>query len=184
MRHNRPATESRFIQAATRILRDEGFAGWGINPIARTAGADKVLIYRYFGDLNGLLAAVVEQTPFWPDPDDLPQHSLRAFVEATLLHLRDHREAMVLLASPSPATIGTLIQDHFLKQRDRWVRFLHQHLQSVPDTHAHWFRLLPDNLWSCACLAGSDPYLPADFTQAWRSDSIRYADETLPTELL
>ena len=38
---------------------------------ARRAGVDKVLVYRYFGGLPGLLAAYAEQGGFWWRPEDI-----------------------------------------------------------------------------------------------------------------
>jgi AcrR family transcriptional regulator len=40
------------------VLVDKGFGGWGVNSIARAAGCDKQLIYRYFGGLDGLAKAL------------------------------------------------------------------------------------------------------------------------------
>ncbi len=55
---NREDTTDRILNAALEILAAEGFAALGINPIARRAEADKQLIYRYFGGLEGLLQAL------------------------------------------------------------------------------------------------------------------------------
>ena len=79
MPRNRQKTESTIREAALRILREDGFEGWGVNAIARAAGIDKVLIYRYFGSLEDLLEEIVKETPFWPDPDALPDQSAEAF---------------------------------------------------------------------------------------------------------
>ena len=46
------------------IVRD-GLAAVGVNALAREAGCDKVLIYRYFGDLDGVYAAFAAQSDFW-----------------------------------------------------------------------------------------------------------------------
>jgi AcrR family transcriptional regulator len=48
-------TKSRILQAVGRLLAESGFNSLGINAIAREAGVDKVLIYRYFTDLPTLL---------------------------------------------------------------------------------------------------------------------------------
>ncbi len=37
----------------------------GVNALAREAGFDKVLIYRYFGDLDGVYRAFAAQSDFW-----------------------------------------------------------------------------------------------------------------------
>jgi len=68
---NRPHTESRIIRSVGTVLEDDGFEKVGINLIARTAGVDKVLIYRYFGGLDGLLAAFGESADIWWDVDEI-----------------------------------------------------------------------------------------------------------------
>lgn len=54
-----------------RLLAQSGFKDLGVNAIAREAGVDKVLIYRYFGGLADLLKAFAEETDFWPDLTEL-----------------------------------------------------------------------------------------------------------------
>jgi len=43
----------------------------GVNAIAREARADKVLVYRYFGSLAGLLKAYAQSSDFWPSAEEL-----------------------------------------------------------------------------------------------------------------
>lgn len=62
---DRPATERRILDSAQKILTEQGPAGLGVNAIARAAGVDKQLIYRYFGGLDGLLAALGERIAQW-----------------------------------------------------------------------------------------------------------------------
>ncbi len=52
------------------MLAREGFAGIGVNAIAKEAGVDKVLIYRYFGGLPDLLA-FYGGSGLWPSVDEL-----------------------------------------------------------------------------------------------------------------
>jgi AcrR family transcriptional regulator len=59
-RRDREATERRLVEAAVEILRSEGFGQLGVNAVADRAGVGKVLIYRYFGGLPGLLRAVAD----------------------------------------------------------------------------------------------------------------------------
>jgi AcrR family transcriptional regulator len=68
---DREATRQRILAAVGEVLAAEGFRGLGINAIAKQAGTDKVLIYRYFGDLDGLLAAYAEEGDFWWSVDEL-----------------------------------------------------------------------------------------------------------------
>lgn len=58
-------TEKRLINAVSTIIENEGFAKVGINKVAREAGCDKVLIYRYFGGIEGLLSAWATQNDFY-----------------------------------------------------------------------------------------------------------------------
>ena len=62
---NRANTESAIFHAARDLLADEGFQGFGINAIARRAGCDKQLIYRYYGGLDGLLDAIGADLGDW-----------------------------------------------------------------------------------------------------------------------
>ncbi len=55
---DRARTEEAIIAAARDVLADQGFQGFGINAIARRAGCDKQLLYRYYGGLDGLADAI------------------------------------------------------------------------------------------------------------------------------
>lgn len=66
MQRNREQTRAAILEAVGKLLARSGFKELGINAIAREAGADKVLIYRYFGGLPALLKAFAEETDFWP----------------------------------------------------------------------------------------------------------------------
>jgi len=54
---NRDATRERILAAVGNLLARDGFSGLGVNALARQAGVDKVLIYRYFGGIDALLDA-------------------------------------------------------------------------------------------------------------------------------
>lgn len=58
-------SETQLIEAVSTIITEEGFSKMGINKIARTAGCDKVLIYRYFGGLDGLIAVWAKKHDFY-----------------------------------------------------------------------------------------------------------------------
>lgn len=55
---DREATERAILDAALALLAEEGFHAFGVNEIARRAGCDKQLLYRYFGGTDGLVDAV------------------------------------------------------------------------------------------------------------------------------
>ena len=50
-------TQARILDALARLILKKGLASVGVNALAREARCDKVLIYRYFGDLDGVYAA-------------------------------------------------------------------------------------------------------------------------------
>ncbi|WP_005032364.1 TetR/AcrR family transcriptional regulator [Holophaga foetida] len=60
------ATRALILEAVGRLLVREGFGALGVNAVAREAGVDKVLIYRYFGGMDALLEAWGEDPNFWP----------------------------------------------------------------------------------------------------------------------
>jgi AcrR family transcriptional regulator len=79
-RRDRAATEDRIIAAVGDVLARDGFGAVGINAIAKEAGVDKVLIYRYFGGLPELLRAWGESGRFWPSVDELLGSDPEAFL--------------------------------------------------------------------------------------------------------
>ena len=62
---DRAATEKRIFEAARALLADGGFQAFGVNAVARKAGCDKQLIYRYFGGLDGLVDAIGADLAGW-----------------------------------------------------------------------------------------------------------------------
>ncbi|CAL4865815.1 hypothetical protein MMA231_00051 [Asticcacaulis sp. MM231] len=62
---NREATRAALLKAAKTTLAEQGFQVFGINAVARQAGCDKQLIYRYFDGLEGLLEAIGQDVAQW-----------------------------------------------------------------------------------------------------------------------
>lgn len=62
---NRHATEQTLIKAVNDIIEENGFEGLGINAIAAKAKVSKMLIYRYFDSLDGLIVAYIQQNDYW-----------------------------------------------------------------------------------------------------------------------
>lgn len=67
MERNRKITEEKFIDAVHSILFQEGYGALGVNAVAEKAGMNKVLLYRYFGSLEGLLERYIEGMDPFPD---------------------------------------------------------------------------------------------------------------------
>ncbi|MGE9292065.1 MAG: TetR/AcrR family transcriptional regulator [Puniceicoccales bacterium] len=102
MKRNRAQTEDRIVQAAVDLIVKDGFNGFGINLVATRSGVDKVLIYRYFQGLDGLLAHIATHTEFFPAaatlfPED-DTGSLEAFVDAYRKALRSRPLTRALLS--------------------------------------------------------------------------------------
>ncbi|MBS1447505.1 TetR/AcrR family transcriptional regulator [Odoribacter laneus] len=76
---DRQATERRLLKTVGEMIAENGFEKIGINAVANCSGVSKVLIYRYFGSVEGLMAAYIRQHDFWinfslelPDRSQLP----------------------------------------------------------------------------------------------------------------
>ncbi len=67
----RENTETRILDAVGTILSRKGFRYLGVNGIAREAGVDKVLIYRYFGGLQPLLRTYFTRRKYWPSTEEI-----------------------------------------------------------------------------------------------------------------
>jgi AcrR family transcriptional regulator len=71
MTRSRLQTEQRILDALGSILLEQGYPAVGVNAVARQAGCDKVLIYRYFGGFEELLLAFAETTELWWEVDEI-----------------------------------------------------------------------------------------------------------------
>lgn len=81
---DREATRQRLIDAVGDLLAEKGFAGIGVNAVARQAGVDKVLIYRYFGGLPALIKAFGQDGDFWPSIEELAGGDVDAYRRLSL----------------------------------------------------------------------------------------------------
>lgn len=79
MERDRKATEKRLLDTIGEMVAENGFEKIGINAVATRSGVSKILIYRYFGSVEGLMAAYIRQHDFWinfslevPDRTQLP----------------------------------------------------------------------------------------------------------------
>lgn len=62
---DREKTEQKILNAVGKIVQEKDFDSLGINAIAEEAGVAKVLIYRYFGDFEGLLREWALRSHYW-----------------------------------------------------------------------------------------------------------------------
>ncbi|MBC8155525.1 MAG: helix-turn-helix transcriptional regulator, partial [Bacteroidetes bacterium] len=66
IRRNRAKTTQRIVEALEDVIAERGLEGVGVNRIAEKAGVSKVLIYRYFGGLDGLMDYYVKMGKLFP----------------------------------------------------------------------------------------------------------------------
>ena len=76
LKKGRLQTEQKILHALEQLLLEQGFPAVGINSLARQARCDKVLIYRYFDGLDGLLKAFAESTELWWNIDEILTESV------------------------------------------------------------------------------------------------------------
>ena len=99
VKKGRLQTEQKILRGLEQLLLEQGFPAIGINSVARQAGCDKVLIYRYFDGLDGLLQAFAEITELWwnvdeiitESADQIGQQPLQVFLQVLL---KRHVEAL------------------------------------------------------------------------------------------
>ena len=181
MARNRAKTEERILEAARDLIGAEGFRNWGVNHLARSAGVDKVLIYRYFTNMDGVYQQMVATTVLSPEATE--PADLEAFLLAWWQHLRGDALGRQILYWRHTADFiletANLIQSEF---RDGVLQFV---ATRPADPWA-------DCLFSALCDHLEDENAPNHFRRilevvpqrensAARSPS---GDETLPTELL
>jgi AcrR family transcriptional regulator len=83
-KRDRKATEDNILQAFEDVLLRDGVAGIGVNSVAQAAGVNKVLIYRYFGDLPGLARQWASNSAFWPSALELIGDDPEAFAKLSV----------------------------------------------------------------------------------------------------
>ena len=65
MVRDKEETKQKLIDAVGQIMIKGGYQDVGVNAVAKEAGVDKVLIYRYFDGLDGLLAEFADQQDYF-----------------------------------------------------------------------------------------------------------------------
>ena len=129
---DRELTEQRLIETVGRLLARSGFAALGVNALAREAGVDKVLIYRYFDGLPNLLKAYCERGDFWPtaaevllpDVATLRATPLAARTAAIVVNLLDalRRRPQTIEILAWEVVESNALTDTLAAIRERWSR--------------------------------------------------------------
>lgn len=66
MARDRFATHAAILESAAQLVAAHGVGALGVNLLAEASKCDKVLIYRYFGGLDGVLRTLGEERMVWP----------------------------------------------------------------------------------------------------------------------
>jgi AcrR family transcriptional regulator len=136
-------TKGKLIKAVGQVLAKEGFKSLGVNKVAKAAGVDKVLVYRYFGGLPELIGEYSKTVDFWPTVEELigpnpdrikkvpPDEQLSEFFKSFLSALRKRPITQDILAWE------LLERNEFSKQlEDRRIRTIleyFEYLDEIPD---------------------------------------------------
>ncbi|MGB0408875.1 MAG: TetR/AcrR family transcriptional regulator [Opitutales bacterium] len=115
LKRSRKNTEQRFQDAVLELVAESGCAHLGVNLVAQRAGSDKVLIYRYFGGIEGLLQSVAESRTWLPEANELlhsvsgrPAQILSQLASLLCRHIRmdatTHQLSLWRRASANPLT--------------------------------------------------------------------------------
>jgi len=127
----RQATEEALLDALEAVLLRDGLRNLSVNAVVAEAGAGKPLLYRYFGDLAGLVRAWGERRGLWADlaaqggPPSRRARGERAFRDqiadeliAVAGYLREHPVSVEFLAeelsanADFSAALATARADH------------------------------------------------------------------------
>lgn len=65
-KRDRVSTTRRIVDALEQVLLEKGLDGVAVNAVAEKAGVSKVLIYRYFGGIDGLMSHYVHAGGLFP----------------------------------------------------------------------------------------------------------------------
>ena len=90
---------NRILQAVSEVIAERGAERIGINAVAEKAGVNKVLIYRYFGNWEGLMEQFIKEG-----------HFLTAYNEAFLVSKANAAD----IAAPVPVASQQIWTDYML----------------------------------------------------------------------
>ncbi len=110
-KRDKSRTKGKILKALEEVIEQSGADKIGVNLIARTAGVNKVLIYRYFGGVEGLMENYVKSGQFTTPVGD-------AFIESySSPHLSDRGDAWRQLMQ---TTISDLTSRKATRELIRW----------------------------------------------------------------
>lgn len=146
MARDKEETKARILTAVGKLLAESGFQQLGVNAIAREAGVDKVLIYRYFENLPTLLQTFGKEGNYWLTVEELvgdeatiEAESLDEWMHLLLVRfLRDLQQRSITQEILRWELLeGNELTQELAQVRDRMaidsLQFLHQKCNFPPD---------------------------------------------------
>jgi len=100
---NKELTKEKLVKAVGKVMASVGFQQLGVNLVAREAGVDKKLIYRYYQGLQGLVAEYAQTLDFWPSAEELvgpDREAVRKMAPHSLMSLFFKRYLQAILTRP------------------------------------------------------------------------------------
>jgi AcrR family transcriptional regulator len=134
------AMRERILDAIGQMIVRDGLASVGINALAREAGCDKVLIYRYFDDLEGVYAAFAERGDIWGTVDEIiagidparvsSAEAGKLILRRTAMAIRSRPLALAILAAEPVERTPLVIALETMRERRglELARWLETHL--------------------------------------------------------
>lgn len=147
MARDKEETKARILAAVGKLLAESGFKQLGVNAIAREAGVDKVLLYRYFENLPTLLQIFGQEGDYWltleelvGDESTIAAESLDEWMQLLLVRfLRDLQQRTLTQEILRWELLeGNELTQELAQVRDRMaidsLEFLQQKHEFPPDT--------------------------------------------------
>ena len=115
-----PLTRQRVLEAALRLLDQEGLEGFSMRKLGALLGVEAMSLYNHVESKRALFDGVIEllivQAPYPEQPDATPREELCAFANAFRDVLRAHPRVLPLIAtSPLRASASLAMLDHLLE---------------------------------------------------------------------
>jgi len=138
---------ARILQAVSQVIAERGAERAGINAVAEKAGVNKVLIYRYFGNWEGLMEQFTKEGQFLSAYNDAflsasadltgadPTQAWTNYMVGMMRELRSRKPSQELLKWELSNPYSDLTQNLMLLRNDSYKRLIAQ-LKTNPNYDA------------------------------------------------
>lgn len=136
---NKERTKNKILDSLGEIIASEGFSKLTVMKIARKAGVDKKLIYKYWGGFDGVVKAYLDSKPFWetsPQEDnsntpDFGKDIIHQFLEKQFDSLINNAEMCGIIAGKLNGDIKPLKE--LDQKQEKWRE---EFFKKMPDEHS------------------------------------------------